>query len=132
MLRFIVFADAPFPSSIRYFNTSHVKVYLCPLSRNASAGKDFNTSHVKVYRNIGSACVAAPKNFNTSHVKVYQDPGNRNRIRSLISIHLMLRFILPYYRIHGSCLISIHLMLRFILDADTIKKQVAEFQYISC
>ena len=58
--------------------------------------------------------------FNTSHVTVYLIPYSNSSSVGNISIHLMLRFIMPGSRIlHAVSRISIHLMLRFIISNNS-------------
>ena len=54
---------------------------------------NFNTSHVTVYHNRDAPADVIEYNFNTSHVTVYQKPYGCGTEKSIISIHLMLRFI---------------------------------------
>ena len=54
---------------------------------------NFNTSHVTVYLNPVSPARMSCYYFNTSHVTVYQFRRSKSGTDRFISIHLMLRFI---------------------------------------
>ena len=75
------------------FNTSHVTVYRKDCAPQTIQCTDFNTSHVTVYHNRDAPADVIEYNFNTSHVTVYQKPYGCGTEKSIISIHLMLRFI---------------------------------------
>ena len=56
----------------------------------------FKTSHVKVYRFLIGALLVLQRYFKTSHVKVYHTPFHIAEVPTLISKHLMLKFIGDY------------------------------------
>ena len=116
----------------RYFNTSHVVVYLSYPAQMVAELVYFNTSHVVVYHRRSSqertervfqyisCCSLSIKkftkkichlHFNTSHVVVYLLWSGSNHPLADISIHLMLQFIITIHRICDDIVI---------------------FQYISC
>ena len=136
----------------RYFNTSHVTVYLYPAIPGNFV---IQISIHLMLLFISLACYRCflCQDFNTSHVTVYQFSQIRLIFVCLISIHLMLLFIRTSEQQQDTERISIHLMLLFIIcpsrracicanfntshvtvyllsKYDTNSKAV--FQYISC
>ena len=96
------------------FNTSHVTLYLMPLSFQIKYLKCFNTSHVTLYQcgyvlattvhgfqyiscyslsKERKTRLTIPVSFNTSHVTLYPGGIQRSDYGLIVSIHLMLLFI---------------------------------------
>ena len=74
------------------FNTSHVTVYLV-VDNNLPKSRKFQ--YISCY-GLSERCIAmlqVLENFNTSHVTVYHGINRTTVSTSMISIHLMLRFI---------------------------------------
>ena len=97
MLRFIIIESNP-----QYMLNLFQYISCYGLSRSnvccTVKKSHFNTSHVTVYHSSGKTKDFATVNFNTSHVTVYPEHGNIPDSQLIISIHLMLRFILPLER----------------------------------
>ena len=63
-------------------------------SRQPLLFNHFKTSHVKVYLYGSPLLSSLATNFKTSHVKVYRQSYSTKQLCTLISKHLMLKFIL--------------------------------------
>ena len=139
---------------VKYFNTSHVLIYL--VKRDGLEALErfqyiscsylsfifisfyfnnsyFNTSHVLIYRLRCRNRIHPQKHFNTSHVLIYLSFLSPFILIIRISIHLMFLFIayaaeIEYIRKN----ISIHLMFLFISLFSLSFLTSARFQYISC
>ncbi len=71
--------------------------------------------------------------FKTSHVKVYRQSYSTKQLCTLISKHLMLKFILRLFNMwRWWNVISKHLMLKFILQVDIFFWYLFKFQNIPC
>ena len=94
--------------------------FICSQGSRSTIKLDFNTSHVTVYRH------RLPQYLHKSVISIHLmlrfiHPRTCRRVSLIvISIHLMLRFICNIcYCMFVSFRISIHLMLRFIMEEET-------------
>ena len=132
MLQFIVNSIPDYLPSTISFNTSHVVVYLTPISSTARSSLRFNTSHVVVYRGFDLvinhflqfqyiSCCSLSKKMEVS-------PYNKTEFQyisccSLSSLHLPLRTRMRGFN-------TSHVVVYQKRNYKKIK--IALFQYISC
>ena len=132
MLKFISCRSRQ-PLLFNHFKTSHVKVYLYGSPLLSSLATNFKTSHVKVYRQSYSTkqlCTLISKHL---MLKFILRLFNMWRWWNVISKHLMLKFIAGgATRVCSNYGISKHLMLKFILQVDIFFWYLFKFQNIPC
>ena len=135
------------------FNTSHVTLYLMPLSFQIKYLKCFNTSHVTLYQcgyvlattvhgfqyiscyslsKERKTRLTIPVSFNTSHVTLYPGGIQRSDYGLIVSIHLMLLFI--FVKCASDAVMRTFQYISCYSLSTCWKPCISEvkFQYISC